>query len=185
MHYHGITTRGALGAVDAFRTSVRHTPAACTSALGACRSRSKSLTNLKHAERELEPVRRAASCSEVKPVLMAHASQQPGCAGRPRRGPSSELVQEPQVGGARSSACGSVRRACLYITDSVEFEVCVMLAVLANCVTLALHRPLEPEQSEWNMRLFWAGSASATHHLQLTNGTSWPDNHTAKLSCCP
>jgi hypothetical protein len=53
-----------------------------------------------------------------------------------------------------------VRRACITIEQSIEFEVCVMLAVLANCITLALHRPLEPEHSEWNMRLFWAGDAS-------------------------
>ncbi len=53
------------------------------------------------------------------------------------------------------------RRACIRVSTSPDFELLVMLVIVANCVTLALYRPLEPQSSPWNARLFVAGAHTA------------------------
>jgi hypothetical protein len=50
-----------------------------------------------------------------------------------------------------------IRRCCIVLMTNPDFEFLVLLAILANCVTLSLYRPLEPDDSSWNMKLFWAG----------------------------
>jgi hypothetical protein len=53
------------------------------------------------------------------------------------------------------------RRACIRVSTSPDFELLVMLVIVATCVTLALYRPLEPQSSPWNEQLFVAGACVA------------------------
>jgi hypothetical protein len=50
-----------------------------------------------------------------------------------------------------------LRRLCIRISNNADFEAVVMFAIVVNCLTLSLHRPLEPDDSQWNKQLFWAG----------------------------
>ena len=46
------------------------------------------------------------------------------------------------------------RRALWTLTESNVFQLVIVLAILGNCVFLALFRPLEPADSEWNHMLY-------------------------------
>lgn len=49
-----------------------------------------------------------------------------------------------------------IRRFCIRVCTNADFELLVMAAILANCVTLSLYRPVEPDDSDFNTKLFWA-----------------------------
>ncbi len=49
------------------------------------------------------------------------------------------------------------RRVCILVSTHPDFEFLVMLAIITNCVTLALYHPTEPADSGLNAKLFWAG----------------------------
>jgi hypothetical protein len=78
------------------------------------------------------------------------------------------------------------RRFCIRVSMHPDFEFLVMLAILTNSVTLSLYRPLEPEDSAHNMKLFWAGScnlllASLYKHDLLCVGTMTQAHYDAVL----
>ncbi len=50
------------------------------------------------------------------------------------------------------------RRIAARVCAHPDFEMVVVLLIFGNMITLAMYRPTEPEHSQWNHALFWAGS---------------------------
>jgi len=48
-----------------------------------------------------------------------------------------------------------VRRACVRLVCNPDFELAVTLLIFANCVSLCLYDPLQPDNSTHNRTLFW------------------------------
>ena len=53
-----------------------------------------------------------------------------------------------------------VRRICIRLASNPDFELFVIVVIVANCLTLCLFNPLEPDNSKWNMWLFNLGACS-------------------------
>eukprot|EP00955_Chlamydomonas_euryale_P102426 365420-Chlamydomonas_euryale.AAC.5 len=53
-----------------------------------------------------------------------------------------------------------VRRACVRLVCNPDFELAVTLLIFANCVSLCLYDPLQPDNSTHNRTLFWIGACS-------------------------
>lgn len=50
-----------------------------------------------------------------------------------------------------------VRRFAIKVCANPDFEMLVTFVIFANCLTLTLYDPMQPENSFHNMALFWTG----------------------------
>lgn len=70
-----------------------------------------------------------------------------------------------------AAAHGRVQRWAIALSTHPDFELLVILLIFANCVTLALFRPLEPADGTHNKRLELAGAAPAAWRVWLVDGS--------------
>jgi hypothetical protein len=97
-------------------------------------------------------------------LMMANETPQPGADGDQHKEPGEcDAAQdavpnhgEPQP--QRQSVAQWVVRMSREIVLHEDFETVVLLAVAGNCLTLALHDPLQGDRSGRNRVLFWAGT---------------------------
>ena len=59
--------------------------------------------------------------------------------------------------GVEFNSLGPVRRVAIKICSNPDFELLVTFIIFANCLTLTLYDPMQPDNSYHNMILFWIG----------------------------
>ena len=68
-----------------------------------------------------------------------------------------EEVTDPYAEYGDITTFGPVRRTAVKIAANPDFELLVTLVIFANCITLSLYDPMQPEDSYHNTQLFWTG----------------------------
>jgi hypothetical protein len=93
----------------------------------------------------------------------AEGEQKPGGAGAAAGDDAAaaklpeEAVENPYEGYGDMTQFSRTRQICVRISCNPDFEMLVTLIIFANCLTLCLYDPMQPETNPHNKALYWTG----------------------------